>query len=48
MRQSAVVLVLSALTGLYMATFHGRSPWGERADAAFVRPADVRVDDELV
>ena len=25
-----------------------QSPWGERADAAFVRPADVRVDDELV
>ena len=25
-----------------------QSPWGERADAAFVRAADVRVDDELV
>ena len=48
MRQSAIALVLGALTGLYVAAFHGRSPWGERADAAFVRPADVRVDDELV
>jgi acetyl esterase/lipase len=48
MRQPAIVLALCAIAGLYVLAFHGRSPWGERADANFVRPADVRVDDELV
>jgi acetyl esterase/lipase len=48
MRPSAVALVVSAIAGLYAVAFHDRSPWGERADAAFVRPANVRLDDDLV
>jgi acetyl esterase/lipase len=47
MRQSFVIVVLCTVAGLYMAATQRPSPWGKRADANFVRPANVRLDDEL-
>jgi acetyl esterase/lipase len=47
-RQWAVISTLFVLTGLYAFTYPGRSRWGERADADFVTPANVRIDGELV
>jgi hypothetical protein len=47
MRQS-VVVGLFILTGLYAFALPRRSPWGERADAGFVPPANLRIDGDLV
>jgi acetyl esterase/lipase len=47
MKQSSLVLVLCTLAISYVAVPR-RSPWGARADAHVVIPANVRVDDGLV
>jgi acetyl esterase/lipase len=48
MRQPAIVLTLCVIGGLSALAYPPRSPWGERADAAFVPPADLRIESELV
>ncbi len=49
MRQPAVVLALSVVVaGLYAFTDADRSKWGERADAGFVPPPNLRIDRDLV
>jgi hypothetical protein len=49
MRQSAVVLaLLSVFAALYALAHADRSRWGERADAGFAPPSDLRIDGDLV
>src|SRR4051812_34494275 len=48
MRQSAVILLLFGLTGIYVLAHPSRNRWGERAEIGFPITRDLRIDDGLV